>query len=89
MSASGMRRLFNCGVGMKRVNNWVRVLFEEYKFSRRFALFWAMGLITYSVLRFFELTDKVDTPHATVIVAIIGVLATVIAFYQWHRQGDK
>lgn len=88
MSASGMRRLFNCGVGMKRINNWVRVLFEEYKFSRRFALFWAMGLITYSVLRFFELIDKIDTP-GLVLVAIIGVLATVIGFYQWHRAGDK
>ena len=47
-----------------------------------------MGLITYSVLRFFDLIDKIDTP-GLVLVAIIGVLATVIGFYQWHRAGDK
>lgn len=35
-----------------------------------------------------ELIDKVDTP-GVVLVAIIGVLATVIGFYQWHRAGDK
>lgn len=73
---------------MNRIGAVIRALFEDYKFSRRFALFWAMGLITYSVLRFFELIDKIDTP-GLVLVAIIGVLATVIGFYQWHRAGDK
>lgn len=74
---------------MRRFGAFIRVLFEDYKFARRFALFWAIWLITYSVLRFFERTQVIDTPHATVIVAIIGILATVIGFYQWHRQGDK
>lgn len=73
---------------IKRVGTLIRALFEDYKFARRFALFWAIGLITYSVLRFFEM-PKVDAPHATVIVSIIGILATVIAFYQAHRSKDE
>ena len=70
-----------------KLGPWIRVLFEDYKFARRFALFWAMALITCTVVEFFQM-DEVGAPHATVIVAIIGILATVIAFYQWHRSKD-
>lgn len=73
---------------MKRLGQCIKALFEEYKFARRFALFWAIGLITFTVIEFFEM-NQVETPHATVIVAIIGILSAVIGFYQWHRSNDE
>ena len=71
-----------------KLGPWIRVLFEDYKFARRFALFWAIGVITYAVLKFFGM-GAVSEHQATVIVAIIGILATVVAFYQWHRSNDE
>ena len=67
--------------------NWIGTLFDKYKFARRAALIWACWLITVTVFKFFEM-ERVDSTHATVIVSIIGILATVIGFYQWQRKQD-
>lgn len=66
---------------MRPVLEWIRVLFEEYKFARRFALFWAIGLISYVVLFPAALSDAK-------FVSIVGVLSVVIGFYQVHRSKD-
>jgi hypothetical protein len=73
----------------KCVGVFINALFEKYKFARRSALYWAMGLITYSVLRFFDLIEKVGAPQASVIVAIIGLLSVVIGLYNKHRSQDE
>jgi hypothetical protein len=49
-----------------------------------------MGIITFTV---WWVLDKsflvaVSAAGATIITAIIGILATVIGFYQWHRKAD-
>lgn len=74
---------------MKRFLQWVDTLFNEHKFARRFTLFWAMALITYSVWEFFHQYGAANQSHATVIVAIIGLLTVAIGLYQWDRMQDK
>lgn len=64
--------------------------FDKYKGARRLALLWSILLITFVVVR---VTDKDVLLHitpsgATVVTAIIGILTTVIAFYQWDRARD-
>lgn len=66
-------------------------LFEVHKLVRRLTLVWAAWLITVVVLRVTqpEVLANISGPVATVVTAVIGLLATVIAFYQWSRQQDK
>jgi len=75
---------------MKRMAR-IKNLFEVHKLVRRLTLVWAMWLITVVVLRVTqpEVLANVTGPVATVVTAVIGILATVITFYQWSRQQDR
>ena len=67
-------------------------LFEEHKLARRGALVWACWLISVVALRVTEpeTLAGMTAASATVVTAIIGILTTVIGFYQWSRgQDDK
>lgn len=66
-------------------------LANRQKLFRRLVLIWACALITVVVLRVtaVEALPHVSTPVASIVVGVIGILATVIAFYQWHRQADE
>ena len=68
----------------------LKKLFEEHKAVRRLTLLWAIWLITVVVLRVTqpEVLANVTGPVATVVTAVIGILTTVIAFYQWTRHKD-
>jgi hypothetical protein len=63
-------------------------LFEKHMFARRFALFWSMGLITYTVVGFFEHFDSVGGSQLAFMTAVIGILTTVVNFYGKYR-GEK
>lgn len=65
-------------------------LFEKHKFVRRAALGWACWLITIVVLRVTEPTviTQLTASGVTVVTAVIGILATVIGFYQHHRKQE-
>lgn len=69
----------------------IRELFEEYKLARRLSLFWCLSLLTYVVLRVMdpEVMPLITTPVSSVVIAIIGLCATVTAFYERHRSQDK
>ena len=69
----------------------INKLFNEHKLIRRVALVWACWLITVVVLRVTEpaVLEKVNSSMATIVVAVIGILATVIAFYQWSRHKEN
>lgn len=69
---------------------WLDRQVNGNRLFRRGVLLWACWLVTVVSLR---ATDaevlKTATGAAGVMVsAIIGILATVIGFYQWHRQQD-
>lgn len=66
-------------------------LFNKHKFARRAALFWAMYLITVVVLRVTEpeIITKITGAGATIVTAVIGMLSTVIVFYQNSRKADE
>ena len=69
---------------------WLDRQINGNRLFRRGVLLWACWLVTVVSLR---ATDaevlKTATGAAGVMVsAIIGILATVIGFYQWHRQQD-
>lgn len=64
-------------------------LVEEHKFFRRFVLMWSMGLITYCSIEIFDKIGKLSAPDVAAFTAVIGLLATTIAFYQWSRHGGK
>jgi hypothetical protein len=70
--------------------NIIKLFFEEYKGARRFSLFWAITLITYVVVNVIqpENLSNINAASATVVTSILGILATVIGFYQWHRSQD-
>lgn len=58
---------------------------------RRTVLLWACTLITVVVLRVThpDVLPDVSAAVATVVTAVIGILATVIAFYFKHREANS
>lgn len=66
-------------------------LFNAHKFVRRATLAWACWLITVVVLRVTdpEVLQHVNAAVATIVSAVIGILATVIGFYQWSRSKEE
>lgn len=68
----------------------IKKLFEEYKFARRFSLFWCLGMITFVIMKVVtpEILINISAGGATVVTSIIAILSTVIGFYQWHRSED-
>ena len=76
---------------MNRIALFIDRLFERHKFVRRFAMFWAIWLITVVILRVTEpeIITGIGAAGATIVTGVIGILATVIGFYQWYRQQDK
>lgn len=72
------------------MKKWFSELANRQMLFRRLVLIWAMTIITYVVYIVVEptLLIQIGAAGATVITAIIGILTTVIGFYQWHRQQD-
>lgn len=68
---------------------YVNELFEEHKLARRSVLYWALAVVTFTVVMFFRNIDKVGAAQATVITGIIGLVSTCIVFYQWSRDKEK
>lgn len=66
---------------------WIGKAFEEHKLARRGSLIWAIVMITITINVFFGMAEGMQNADK-VFIAIIGILATVIGFYQWHRQQD-
>jgi len=63
--------------------------FNKHKGARRTLLLWAVLLITWTVIKVVNLVTVVDGHAVTLAGLVIGLLATVIAFYQWSRIQDK
>jgi len=51
-------------------------------------VFWAIYLVTFVLTIAMLNMDKITGPVATVIVSVVGLIATVLAFYQWSRTRD-
>lgn len=69
----------------------LNVLFEQHKFARRALLFWSMWLITVVVLRATapEVLVKLGgAAAATIVTGVIGLLATITAFYLKSRERE-
>lgn len=69
----------------------VTVLFEEHKLARRVLLFWSMWLITVVALRATQpevLIALGGMAAGTIVTGIIGLLATVTAFYVKSRERE-
>ena len=67
--------------------NWVNRLFNEYRFVRRFVLFWMVGLLSGATYQVFW-NDKAGL--SSEYIALTGLLGVCFAFYQWvrEREGD-
>lgn len=64
------------------------VALEQHKLIRRLAVIWAACLITFAVIRTFEDLTQITTPVVAALTAVIGILATVIGFYQHSRNKE-
>lgn len=62
--------------------------FEDHKLVRRALVIWAIWLITVVVLKATEHITTIDAPTATMVSTIVGILATVTAFYIKSRELD-
>lgn len=74
---------------MGKIGKFVEALFEEHKLVRRLLVIWAVWLITIVVLDVIEKITVIDAAAASLIATIIGILATVTAFYIRSRELDK
>jgi len=72
-----------------RIKSVLYKLFEEYKIVRRIIVFWAVITITWTTYALFSNPTGITDAAADAYLANIGLLATVIAFYQWSRGRDK
>jgi len=69
----------------------VALLFEEHKLARRILLFWAIYIITVVVLRVTKpevLIALGGTAAASIVIGVIGILATVLGFYMKSRERE-
>ena len=73
---------------MTRLGNLIEALFEDHKLVRRLLVIWAICLITYTVTKGVDMIQILDTPASTFLIAIVGILATVTAFYIRSREMD-
>lgn len=64
-------------------------MFNEHMFVRRFMVFWAMSLITWVILTVFTDLDKISGNVVTAMSLVVGLLATVIGFYNYQRRLDQ
>ena len=72
-----------------KVGSWVECLFEEHKLVRRSLVFWAIFEINRLVTHIIAITTEVTVPVASVVGAIVGILATVLVFYIRSRELDN
>jgi uncharacterized membrane protein YdjX (TVP38/TMEM64 family) len=63
-------------------------LFEKHQFVRRSLVIWAVCLITWVVVIVFSDIAAITAAAASAFGMVIGILATVIGFYQWARSQD-
>lgn len=63
-------------------------LFEKHKLVRRLLVFWAVGLITWVVLKTFSDLTLLTAAVATALATITALLTAVLGFYQWSRQNE-
>jgi len=68
--------------------NIIKVLFEDHKLARRGTLIWALTVLTIVILRFLDAVTQIDTVTASVFVSILGILSTVLVFYNKHRNEE-
>jgi len=68
--------------------DWIDRLFNEHKLVRRGLVIWAVWIITWVVVTVFKQLSLITAPVATFGGVVIGMLATVLAFYQWSRDKD-
>ena len=52
-------------------------------------VFWAMSLITWVILTVFTDLDQINGHVVTAMSLVIGLLATVIGFYNYQRRLDQ
>lgn len=62
--------------------------FEDHKLVRRVLVIWAVWLITVVVLKATEYITTIDAATAGMVSTIVGILATVTAFYIKSRELD-
>lgn len=74
---------------MDKISSFLYRLFEEYKLVRRLIVFWAVITITWTTYVVFSNPVAITDAAADAYLANVGLLATVIAFYQWSRGRDK
>lgn len=67
---------------------WFGRLFEQYKFARRASLIWSWVLITYTIFHFFGDLASIEEHHVKFLLAILGLLSTVVFFYHESRRRD-
>jgi hypothetical protein len=67
-------------------DRWLDRLFNKHKFVRRSLVFWAAALITYVILRVFEDLTLINANVTTALSLVVGLLATVIGFYNYQRK---
>lgn len=72
------------------MRKWFGDLANKRMLFRRLVLMWVMLILTYVIYIVVEptLLIQIGAAGATVVTSIIGILTTVIGFYQWHRQQD-
>ena len=72
------------------MKKWFSELANRQMLFRRLVLIWAMTIITYVIIVVtdHQLLIQIGAAGATIVTGIIGILTTVISFYQWHRQQD-
>lgn len=74
----------------RRFLSFLSKVMNEQKFFRRVVLLWAMSLLT--TWTFFlmnvPLLTGIGAAGATVVTGVFGILATVVNFYQWHRNKE-
>ena len=66
--------------------DYLHLLFDKYKAASRGSLVWCMLLLTFTVAMFWMNFRDIGEWPAKVIIAIIGMLSTVLVFYEKRNK---
>lgn len=71
---------------LTKISDLLITALNDHLLVRRLTLIWACWLITVVTLDLLGKTIKLDAPAATYFVSVVGLLATVLAFYMKREK---
>lgn len=76
-------------VMVDRITSFLDRLFNQYKFVRRFLIFWFIGMVSLIGINSILHPEGITEYSSSVQMSIVTLAAIVFGLYQWLRERDQ